>query len=240
MLGSDPSVSSRHLRLMANGASLLAEDLDSANGSFINGSRMAHGSIDVEQGDRIRVGESVLEVCARSPVDAAPTSVEAAPPDSAVATEPPPPEVSPEAMRTFLHAWEDEISYRAAFYNGRQSSLVGALLIVIVGAGLSIDKLSGIGPIPKILFAGAIVLLVFAIGNNLNCTTATSHAQLYLHELRRALALNTTDAPDIAEVDANLIALRDEGIKYIPHAYWCSVLAVLSGLTAFFIVLVQA
>lgn len=52
----DPLASRVHCRLSASGRQLLVEDLDSTNGTFVNGSRA--GIVGLEAGDRLRVGRS--------------------------------------------------------------------------------------------------------------------------------------------------------------------------------------
>lgn len=61
-LGDDPKISRRHARISRGaGASLVVEDLGSANGTFVNGSRLAEPRI-VHIGDTIGIGNSELRV----------------------------------------------------------------------------------------------------------------------------------------------------------------------------------
>ncbi len=55
------NVSRRHARLFRDNGSIVAEDLDSYNGVFINGDRIK-GRHKVRDGDRLRVGDFQLEL----------------------------------------------------------------------------------------------------------------------------------------------------------------------------------
>jgi len=57
----DPEVSRRHAVLRRSGESVVVEDLDSTNGTFVNGERI-RGPITVGAGDKVRVGRTTLEI----------------------------------------------------------------------------------------------------------------------------------------------------------------------------------
>jgi hypothetical protein len=57
----DPEVSRRHAVLRRSGGSVVVEDLDSTNGTFVNGERI-RGPIKVGPGDKVRVGRTTLEI----------------------------------------------------------------------------------------------------------------------------------------------------------------------------------
>ena len=57
----DPEVSRRHAVLRRSGESVVVEDLDSTNGTFVNGERI-RGPISVSAGDQVRVGRTTLEI----------------------------------------------------------------------------------------------------------------------------------------------------------------------------------
>ena len=57
----DPEVSRRHAMLRLSGESVVVEDLDSTNGTFVNGERI-RGPITVGAGDKVRVGRTTLEI----------------------------------------------------------------------------------------------------------------------------------------------------------------------------------
>lgn len=61
----DPLVSRQHARIMANGGHIVLEDLDSRNGTIVNG-RAITGAVDLADGDRIRIGTLDL-VYSRAP-----------------------------------------------------------------------------------------------------------------------------------------------------------------------------
>ncbi len=61
MVLEDPEVSARHASFAPANGGLSVEDLDSTNGTFVNGQRLS-GQQDVRSGDRVRVGTTVLEV----------------------------------------------------------------------------------------------------------------------------------------------------------------------------------
>jgi hypothetical protein len=57
----DPEVSRRHAVLRRSGESVVVEDLDSTNGTFVNGERI-RSPITVWPGDQVRVGQTTLEI----------------------------------------------------------------------------------------------------------------------------------------------------------------------------------
>jgi hypothetical protein len=57
----DPEVSRRHAVLRRSDGSVIVEDLDSTNGTFVNGERI-QSPIAVGPGDQIRVGQTTLEI----------------------------------------------------------------------------------------------------------------------------------------------------------------------------------
>jgi hypothetical protein len=57
----DPEVSRRHAVLRSSDGSVVVEDLDSTNGTFVNGERI-RSPITVGPGDQIRVGRTTLEI----------------------------------------------------------------------------------------------------------------------------------------------------------------------------------
>jgi hypothetical protein len=57
----DPEVSRRHAVLRRSDGSVIVEDLDSTNGTFVNGERIRR-PIAVGPGDQIRVGRTTLEI----------------------------------------------------------------------------------------------------------------------------------------------------------------------------------
>ena len=62
----DPRVSRRHASLEVYGsACVLLKDLDSTNGTFVNGRRVQ--SAELQDGDEIRVGSSILSVTIGAP-----------------------------------------------------------------------------------------------------------------------------------------------------------------------------
>jgi FHA domain len=57
----DPEVSRRHAVLRREGESIVVEDLDSTNGTFVNGERI-RSPIPIGPGDLVRVGRTTLEI----------------------------------------------------------------------------------------------------------------------------------------------------------------------------------
>src|SRR3712207_5164414 len=57
----DPEASRRHASVSAEGGGAIVEDLGSTNGTYVSGERI-EGSRSVGNGERIRIGTTVLEV----------------------------------------------------------------------------------------------------------------------------------------------------------------------------------
>jgi FHA domain len=84
----DPEVSRRHAVLRRSGDSVVVEDLDSTNGTFVNGERI-RGSIKVDAGDQVRVGRTTLEIEPDPRADDTMVSIPL-PPDHLTSVEAPP------------------------------------------------------------------------------------------------------------------------------------------------------
>lgn len=84
----DPEVSRRHAVLRRSGGSVVVEDLDSTNGTFVNGERI-RSPITVGPGDQVRVGNTMLEI---EPDQRADDTIVSAPPrpDQILSAEAPP------------------------------------------------------------------------------------------------------------------------------------------------------
>jgi hypothetical protein len=61
VLGGDEFASSRHARIEVRGDGVWVQDLESTNGTFVNGARVA-GAQRLDPGDVLRVGETDLRV----------------------------------------------------------------------------------------------------------------------------------------------------------------------------------
>ena len=61
ILERDTEVSRRHLTFAPAGAGLTVQDLDSSNGTFVNGQRIT-GAVTLSAGNQVRLGETVIEV----------------------------------------------------------------------------------------------------------------------------------------------------------------------------------
>ena len=64
----DDLVSRHHARLTARNGAVVAEDLDSTNGTFLNGMTLT-GPVTVNPGDHLVIGVTVLELRTRSDVE---------------------------------------------------------------------------------------------------------------------------------------------------------------------------
>lgn len=60
-LAKDTFASSVHARVFTNATDLYVEDLDSTNGTFVNGKKVA-GTQVIVSGDRLQVGQTIFEV----------------------------------------------------------------------------------------------------------------------------------------------------------------------------------
>jgi FHA domain len=57
----DPGVSRRHARVLPDNGTVIVEDLGSSNGTYVNGERIS-GPVEVEAGDELQVGATILGV----------------------------------------------------------------------------------------------------------------------------------------------------------------------------------
>jgi nitrite reductase (NADH) large subunit len=103
---SDQSVSRRHLRLVPSPVALSLVDLDSRNGTFVNGNRV-DGRVVLEQGDVVRLGATEIVVIGRrerAPAPAAMATVLAG--AGGAVPLPLPPPAAPTAPSRLAVAWD--------------------------------------------------------------------------------------------------------------------------------------
>jgi ABC-2 type transport system ATP-binding protein len=58
----EPEISRRHAVFSPAGAGLTVQDLGSRNGTFVNGDRLARDAVALNNGDRVQLGQTVVEV----------------------------------------------------------------------------------------------------------------------------------------------------------------------------------
>ena len=131
----DPEVSRRHAVLRRSGGSVVVEDLDSTNGTFVNGERI-RSPITVGPGDEVRVGRTMLEIEPDQRAD-----------DTIVSTPPRPDQIrtaeAPPSGGVLADEHEDatqplpsravESGSRPARSNRRWLGVGGAALVVLLG-----------------------------------------------------------------------------------------------------------
>jgi len=83
----DPSVSSRHAEILLRGTELLVRDLNSTNGTFINGDKITEAVLKPSQ--ILRVGQVELKIDDGQPLVASAPTPASAPVPAAVATKTP-------------------------------------------------------------------------------------------------------------------------------------------------------
>jgi pSer/pThr/pTyr-binding forkhead associated (FHA) protein len=84
----DDLVSRHHVRISPEAGGALVEDLNSVNGTFVNGEEI-HAPTRVRPGDQVVVGVTVLELRSADQVRMKPTAVRPVPPSLAVAAREP-------------------------------------------------------------------------------------------------------------------------------------------------------
>ena len=131
----DPEVSRRHAVLRHSGGSVVVEDLDSTNGTFVNGERI-RTPITVGPGDQVRVGRTTLEI---EPDQRAEDTIVSTPPrpDQIRSVEAPPPgdvlaEEDEDATQP-LPSRTLESGSRPARSNRRWLGVGAAALVVLLG-----------------------------------------------------------------------------------------------------------
>ncbi|HUE37441.1 MAG TPA: FHA domain-containing protein [Candidatus Acidoferrum sp.] len=93
----EPSVSSRHCEILVRGNDVVVKDLNSTNGTFINGEKIAEGVL--KPGQTLRLGNVELKLDAPG-APAAPSAPPSAPASGAPAAAPPPPKKEPARAAT--------------------------------------------------------------------------------------------------------------------------------------------
>jgi predicted component of type VI protein secretion system len=84
----DELVSRHHARIGVQNGSVVAQDLDSTNGTFLNGMALS-GSAPLHPGDHLSMGVTVLELRTRGDVAERPSAVRPRPEPFAMETRPP-------------------------------------------------------------------------------------------------------------------------------------------------------
>jgi hypothetical protein len=131
----DPEVSRRHAVLRRSGGSVVVEDLDSTNGTFVNGERI-RTPMTLGPGDQVRVGRTTLEI---EPDQRADDTIVSTPlrPDQIPSSEAPPSgglvaEEQEDATQP-LPSRTSESGTRPARSNRRWLGVGAVLLAVLVG-----------------------------------------------------------------------------------------------------------
>jgi pSer/pThr/pTyr-binding forkhead associated (FHA) protein len=142
----DPEVSRRHAVLRRSDGSVIVEDLDSTNGTFVNGERI-RSPIAVGPGDQIRVGQTTLEI---EPDQRADDTIVSTPPrpDQLRSTEAPSGAVPAEAHEDAtqpLPFRRVESPSRPAPSNRRWLG-VGAVAVVVLVGVIACDARRSAGP----------------------------------------------------------------------------------------------
>jgi hypothetical protein len=131
----DPEVSRRHAVLRRSGGSVVVEDLDSTNGTFVNGERI-RTPMSVGPGDQVRVGRTTLEIESDQRADDTIVSLPMRPDQIPSAETPPsgglPTEEKEDATQP-LPSRTHESGTRPARSNRRWLGIGAVLLAVLVG-----------------------------------------------------------------------------------------------------------
>ena len=97
----DQQVSRKHARVTAKNGTAIVEDLQSANGTYINQAEL-HSPAQLDPGDELLIGVTLLQLRTRQEIAVAPSAVRQVPPGLAMAPRtpdyvppPPPPEDDP-------------------------------------------------------------------------------------------------------------------------------------------------
>ncbi len=118
----DLQVSRQHARVTSSNGAAVVEDLNSANGTFINQSEL-HGPARLDPGDELLIGVTVLQLRTRQQIASVPSAVRTVPPGlataprtpdyvpPAVADEPPPP--APVGPKELTQLYDVRVRHRA-------------------------------------------------------------------------------------------------------------------------------
>jgi len=137
----------------------------------------------------------------------------------------------------YLDAWKCSLDTRTALYTRFMAGSLSGIILIVAPIGLSLEQISELGWGQKSLLSASLLLLIFCLGNILNCWRFMVNTGLELEEIRRRLILDRTaemSGDDMQKLHQELIEKRAVGHEHYPHAYWCFVLAVLLGVVGFF------
>ena len=130
----DPGVSHRHASLAPVEGGITVEDLGSTNGTLVNGTRVT-GSQELQAGDRVQVGATVLEVRASAPAESAPAGRQET---AATQVVPPPRAAAGQATRRVSRTLQIPTVPLLIFVDGQKAGdevPVGAQIVVGRDAG---------------------------------------------------------------------------------------------------------
>src|SRR3954466_1892440 len=91
----DAEISGQHSQILVNGAKVSGKDMESTNGTFVNGKKLP--SADLKDGDRLTLGQSKILVKIESGAAKPAAGPVTPPPRPSPRPEPPRPPVRPEA-----------------------------------------------------------------------------------------------------------------------------------------------
>jgi hypothetical protein len=150
---------------------------------------------------------------------------------------------SGEQIGAFIKSWKDEIELRQKeIYEKHLAAAMGGVVTVVVTVGLAFDKVAKFGWFERGLLGAALIFLILAAGNILNCTVYATNAHLELQRLERALILKGNAAlPEggLAALDNYLIAGLNHRQVYFKYTYFLITFAVAAGVVGFFAILIK-
>lgn len=144
--------------------------------------------------------------------------------------------------RLIFSSWRKSLEILESGYSRYISGAMGGILTIVATIGLSFDKLEQMGWIEKILICCALVMLIMAVGNLLNCVVFARNSQLELLQLERASLLDSNSILSIDELkklDASLVAGHAAAQRFYAYAYVAIVLAIILAVAGFLTILVR-
>jgi pSer/pThr/pTyr-binding forkhead associated (FHA) protein len=129
----DDHVSRRHVRIAPGSNGPVVEDLDSRNGTFVNGHQL-HGAVRLHPGDQVVVGVSVLELRTAESVRKQPTAIRPKPHALAITPQTPdyvPPDL-PLPGRSSRHRLDSLLDVRTK--RRARVAPIGLVLLVVFAA----------------------------------------------------------------------------------------------------------
>ncbi|MDR5903333.1 hypothetical protein [Halomonas icarae] len=151
-------------------------------------------------------------------------------------------ELTREEVMHYIKAWKESLELREGYYNKYLSAAIGGVVTLIISVGLNFDLVGSLWWLEKALLIIAMVLLMVAAGNILNCSIFVYNCRLQLLSFEREIILKDQEMipkEKLLTIDTAIKVERDRVHVFYQYSYSSVLLAIIIGVLGFLIILIR-